>query len=75
MLQDILKVAKENPNRPLSSKFISEKTGISQATITTTLKRFAKKKENNDKLYPEFKIYFEPIGQGRFKIIFTGEAY
>ncbi|MCC7573148.1 MAG: hypothetical protein KO464_07135 [Candidatus Methanofastidiosum sp.] len=75
MLQDILEVAMENPNRPLSSKFLSEKTGISQSSITTSLKKFAKRKENNDKLYPGFEIYFEPIGQGRFKIIFTGEAY
>lgn len=75
MLQDILEVAKNNPNRPLSSTFISKETGISQRSITTSLKRFAKKKETNDKLYPGFKIHFEPIGQGRFKIIFTGEAY
>lgn len=75
MLQDILKVAKENPNRHLSSKFLSEKTGISQRSITTSLKRFAKKKEKNDRLYPGLNVYFEPIGQGRFTVVFTGEAY
>jgi len=75
MLQDILKVAKEHPNRPLSSTFISKETGISQTSITANLRKFATKKENSDKFYPEFKIHFEPIGRGRYTIIFTGEAY
>jgi len=75
MLQDILEVAKEHPNRPLSSTFISKETGIRRSSITRAIKSFAKKKEINSNIYPEYKIHFEPIGQGRFKIIFTGEAY
>lgn len=75
MLQDILKVAKENPNTPLSSTFLSKETGISARTITKSLKSFARKKEYNPRIYPGFKIYFDPVGRGRFEIIFTGDGY
>ena len=75
MLQDILEVAKDNPNTPLSSTFISKETGIRRSSITRAIKSFARRKETNPKYHPEYRILYEPIGQGRYKILFTGDGY